>query len=88
MTDQDIDCKAGDLPRHVAHAGRPRDNPALVNEIMEIGRTFDRRGGISEMRGVFNMVPPMPGKRMVEPQWMASGRGQARRLPRGLYGHL
>jgi hypothetical protein len=73
QTDQEMVSKLAELARYFANGGLSQDNPGLVNEIMEIGRTLDRRGGIREMRRVFNMVPSMAGKRTVEMQWDGIG---------------
>ena len=73
MTDQDMAAKLIQLASYFANGGLSRDNPVLVNEIMEIGRILDRNGGIGEMRRIFKMVPPMQGKRTVEMQWDGIG---------------
>ena len=73
MADQEMVAKLVELARYFASGGLSRNNPTLVGEVEEIGRTLDRRGGISEMRRIFNMVPPMPGKRTVEMTWGGIG---------------
>lgn len=73
MTDQEMIKKLTELATYYAHGGYSANNPTLVNEVMEIGRTLDQRGGIGEMRRVFAMVPPMQGKRTVEMQWDGIG---------------
>ncbi|MBS1789336.1 MAG: hypothetical protein JST85_16545 [Acidobacteria bacterium] len=73
MTDQEMAAKLTELARYYASGGLSANNPMLVNEVMEIGRALNRRGGISEMRRIFAMVPPMQGKRTVEMQWDGIG---------------
>jgi hypothetical protein len=76
MSDQDMVKKLTELANYYARGGLSRDNPQLVNEAMEIGRTLHDRGGITEMRRIFNMIPPMQGKRTVEMQWGGIGDWQ------------
>lgn len=71
--DQEMVKKLIQLAQYFAQGGYSKDNPELVNEVMEIGRKLDNRGGISEMRRIFAMVPPMQGKRTVEMQWSGIG---------------
>lgn len=73
MTDREMVDKLIELARYYADGGLSSENPALVNEVMEIGRVLDRRGGITEMRRIFAKVPAMQGKRTVEMQWDGIG---------------
>ena len=73
MTDHEMVNKLIELATYYAKGGLSADNPKLVNEVEEIGRTLNRRGGINEMRRIFAMVPPMQGKRTVEMVWDGIG---------------
>lgn len=73
MTDQEMVKKLVQLATYYAKGGLSEDNPTLVAEAMEIGKALDQTGGIREMRRIFNMVPPMQGKRTVEMQWDGIG---------------
>ena len=76
MSDQEMVQKLIELANYYAGGGLSASNPVLVQKVEEIGRALDQRGGIDEMRRVFNMVPPMQGKRTVEMVWGGIGRWQ------------
>jgi len=73
MTDQEMVNTLVALAQYYAGGGRSSDNRTLVDQARDIGRTLDRRGGIKEMRRIFNMIPPMQGKRTVEMEWDGIG---------------
>jgi hypothetical protein len=73
MTDQEMMGKIIELANYYASGGLSADNPKLVNEAVEVGKVLNQRGGISEMRRIFNMVPQMQGKRTVDMQWDGIG---------------
>ena len=73
MTDQEMVNNLSELARYYANGGLSADNPSLVNLVIEIGKDLSRRGGISEMRRIFDQMPAMTGKRTVEMQWDGIG---------------
>jgi hypothetical protein len=73
MTDEQMVNKLIELAKYYSGGGLSAENPRLVRDVHEIGRALDRRGGVSEMRRIFSMVPPMQGKRTVEMEWDGIG---------------
>ncbi len=73
MTDREMVAKLVEVAEYFAGGGLSKDNPGLMNQVMEIGRDLNQKGGIKEMRRVFNMIPPMTGRRTVEMQWDGIG---------------
>ena len=69
MTDQEMTARLIELARYYASGGLSADDPTLVAQAMEIGRSLDTRGGIGETRRIFNLIPPMQGKRTGEMAW-------------------
>ena len=45
----------------------------LEPEATRIGQELDRRGGISEMRRIYKLVPEMRGKRTLDMHWDGIG---------------
>lgn len=72
-TDQEIVNKIIELAKYYAGGGKSAGNVKLVNEVREIGRALDKKGGISEMRRIFRMVPQIQGVRTVVMQWEGIG---------------
>ena len=73
MTDDEMVAKLIDLASYYATGGTSAANPALVSRVMKIGEILNERGGLTEMRRVFDMLPPMQGKRTVEMEWDGIG---------------
>jgi hypothetical protein len=73
MNDSEMVQKIIELAKYYAGGGLSSDNPKQVNEVIEIGRMLDKKGGISEMRRIFNMVTQRQGKRTAEMQWDGIG---------------
>jgi hypothetical protein len=67
--DHKIVQKLLELAAHYANGGTSKENPWLVKEVEEIGRTLYSRGGIREMERVWLKMPLVEGKRQVELQW-------------------
>jgi HEAT repeat protein len=72
--DQKIVQKLLELAAHYANGGINKENPWLVKEVEEIGRTLYSRGGIREMERVWLKMPLVEGKRQVELQWNNIGQ--------------
>ena len=73
MTEQEMIDKIVALAKYYADGGLSANNPKLLNEVIEIGKTLNYQGGIKEMRRIFNMVPQIQGKRTVEMEWDGIG---------------
>jgi hypothetical protein len=69
MTDQQMVDKLVALARYYAGGGLSKDNPELQEEVIEIGKALNRRGGVEEMLRVFAMVPEIRGKRTLDMEW-------------------
>jgi hypothetical protein len=65
--------KLTNLATYYAEGGLSRDNADLVEQVRKIGRDLHERGGITEMRRVFALVPVIAGKRTLEMEWNGIG---------------
>jgi hypothetical protein len=73
MTDPEMVGKILQLANYYAGGGQSVGNPQLVQEVMEISRALNSHGGTTEMRRVFALIPPIPGKQTIEKDWAGIG---------------
>lgn len=72
MTDKEM----VNLLTQLCNAYASNDHNAIAKlepEATEIGEELDERGGISEMRRVYEMIPDIRGKRTLEMHWDGIG---------------